>query len=216
MIKINLLPARKPRRTAEPGASALYIGLGAFGAAALAVFFLVDRPMRAERETLDEANARLNTEIATKSAQLKGYAELQKSIEEADKRAKSIDRLLAAKVVPANVLHELGEVLTPGHQPTMTVKMAQRTGNGTTSDPNRRFSLDWDPQHVWLTSFVDKDGTFKLDGGAQADDDVTQLAKRLQASVYFTDVSPQGGERVVDAASGLSYYQFTITGKVAY
>jgi hypothetical protein len=57
---------------------------------------------------------------------------------------------------------------------------------------------------------------FKLEGGAQTESDVAQLSKRLAASVHFLDVSPSGGERVTDQASGVNYYKFTITGRVAY
>ena len=124
-----------------------------------------------------------------------------------------IDR---AALLGAHVLHELGKIMTPNQLPTMTEDMARRTGAGLESDPNKRFQLDWDPNHVWLLGYTDTDGVFKLEGGAQAESDVTQLAKRLAASVYFLDVSPAGGERVADATSGLNYYKFTITGKVAY
>ena len=34
--------------------------------------------------------------------------------------------------------------------------------------------------------------------------------------MYFADVTPAGAERVADQATGSSYYQFTITGKVVY
>ena len=57
---------------------------------------------------------------------------------------------------------------------------------------------------------------FKLEGGAQNESDITQLAKRLTASVYFADVTPAGAERVSDTASGVNYFRFTLTGKVAY
>jgi len=119
------------------------------------------------------------------------------------------------------VLHELGEILTPPtgsqiHQPTMTEEMATRTGNGPDSDPNRRFDAQWDPNHVWLLGYADKDGVFKLEGGAQAEVDVTQLSKRMQASIYFMDVAPSAEERQTDKDSGIAYYKFTITGKVAY
>jgi hypothetical protein len=114
------------------------------------------------------------------------------------------------------VLHELGEILTATKYPTMTEDMAKRTGSGPDSDPNKRFQADWDASHVWLSAFSDTAGVFKLDGGAQSENDVAQLAKRLAASVYFVDVTPAGGERVTDTASGTNYYKFTITGKVAY
>jgi hypothetical protein len=69
---------------------------------------------------------------------------------------------------------------------------------------------------VWLLGFSDTKGGFRLEGGAQSESDITQLSKRLQASVYFDSVSPAGAERVTDRERGLNYYKFTITGKVAY
>jgi hypothetical protein len=94
--------------------------------------------------------------------------------------------------------------------------MAKLAGSTADSDPNKRFQPDWDPAHVWMTSFVDTAGVFRLDGGAQSESDVTQLSKRLAASVYFMDVTPAGGDRMLDRESGLQYYKFTITGRVAY
>lgn len=218
MIKINLLPQRRVKRTAGPDESArpLVVGIVALVAAGAAVAMLVDRPRRARVAELREANTQLQADIAAKNAQLAGYAELKKSAEEAEERFRSIQRLIGAKVVPAYVLHELGEILTTNKYPTMTEDMARRTGNGPDSDPNKRFQPDWDPSHVWLSGFTDTSGDFKLEGGAATESDITQLAKRLAASVYFADVIPAGGERVADAQTGASYYRFTITGKVVY
>ena len=56
----------------------------------------------------------------------------------------------------------------------------------------------------------------ELEGGAQAEVDITQLSKRMQASVYFDNVSPSFEERLSDRSTGIAYYHFTITGKVAY
>jgi Tfp pilus assembly protein PilN len=219
MIKINLLPQRRPKgRATAPDESArpLVIGVLALVAAAAMVAVLIDRPKRARLAELAEANAQLQSDIAAKTRQLAGYAELKKSTEEADERFKSIQRLIGAKVVPAHVLHELGEILTPSKYPTMTEDMAKRTGSGPDSDPNKRFQPDWDPTHVWLSGFSDTGGQFKLEGGAQTETDITQLAKRLAASVYFADVTPAGGERLADNQNGGNYYRFTITGKVVY
>jgi hypothetical protein len=222
MIKINLLPQKRAKRgrvQAGPSESPrdFLIGCAALAGAALVVFFAVDQPKRSHLKDLVASNNELQGQINSKNAQLIGYAELRKSADEADTRAASINRLLAAKVVPANVLQELGEVLTMNHLPTMTEDMAKRTGNGPESDPNKRFDLAWDPAHVWLLGFIDKgDGRFFLDGGAAAEFDVTQLAKRLQASVYFSEVAPATEDRVTDRENGIEYFRFTITGKVAY
>jgi Tfp pilus assembly protein PilN len=219
MIKINLLPQKRPKkRSSAPEGSSQHLLFGAVGltAAAAAVVFLVDKPKRTKLAELTEANQQLQSEIQSKNRRLIGYAELKKSADEADERYKSIKRLLSAKVVPAHMLHELGEILTSNKYPTMTADMAKRTGSGPESDPNKRFQGDWDASHIWLSGFSDLGGEFKLEGGAQSESDVTQLAKRLGASVYFRDVTPAGGERVADTQSGANYYKFTITGKVAY
>lgn len=221
MIKINLLPHRRAKRSLQVGgdgpARELYIGLGALAAAALLVFIAVDMPKRSRLHELEDSSAEIQKDIAAKQKQLVGYAELQKAADEATERANAINRLNAARVVPANVLHELGEILTANHLPTMTEEMARKTGTGTDSDPNKRFDFAWDPAHVWLTSIVDQpDGTVRIDGGAQTEVDITQFSKRLAASAYFTNIAPASENRVSDKDSGLDYFKFTITGKVAY
>jgi hypothetical protein len=217
MIKINLLPQRKVKRPqAEPGSQQFLIGVLALIGAGFAVWFFVDRGKRAELNELKDNSQQLQTQIAARAPDLVGYDEMKTAVDEAGKRASSINRLIAAKVVPANVLHELGEILTTGHPVAMTPEMNKLTGPTQEGDPNKRFQQDWDATHVWLSQFTDDKGDFKLEGGAQSESDMTQLSKRLAASVYFIDVVPRTGERVIDQATGITYYKFTITGKVAY
>jgi Tfp pilus assembly protein PilN len=222
MIKINLLPQKRAKRAVaaaarEPGAKDILFGVAGLAVVGIAVFALADAPRRSRLASLRESNEQLQQEINAKNQQLKGFAELKKAADEADQRAKAINRLNQAKVVPANVLQELSQILS-NVGPTMTEEMAKKTGTGAESDPNKRFDLAWDPTHVWLTSFTDsaKDGRFRLEGGAQAPIDIIQLSKRLQASAYFDDVSQQSEERATDRERGITFYKFVITGKVAY
>src|SRR5690349_16231659 len=181
MIRINLLPQKRAKRSSaasEGGQREMAIGVASLVGAAALVFFALDQPKRSKLHDLRDGNDQLQQEIAAKNAQLVGFPELKKAADEAKERARSINRLIAAKVIPANVLHELGEILTTNHLPTMTEDMAKRTGNGPESDPNRRYDLAWDPTHVWLTKFADAKGDFTLEGGAQAEGDITQLSKR--------------------------------------
>jgi Tfp pilus assembly protein PilN len=215
MIKINLLPQKRARNRPASSDSAtrpLVAGIAGLAVAAAAVVLIVDRPKRGELSGLSEANRQLQSDIQSKTKQLEGYAKLKTEADEADARYRSIRRLLSAKVVPAHVLHELGEILTASKYPTMTEDMTKRSA----SDPNKRFQADWDASHIWLSAFSDTGGVFKLEGGAQSESDITQLAKRLDASVYFADVVPTAAERVADTPSGANYYKFTLTGKVAY
>jgi Tfp pilus assembly protein PilN len=219
VIKINLLPQKRAKRAqvSEGGQREMAIGIASLVGVAAVVFVAFDQPKRSKLHDLRASNDALQGEIAAKNAQLADYPKLKQAADDARERERSINRLLGAKVVPANVLHELGEILTFGHLPTMTAEMQARTiGTGKLRDPNRRFDLAWDPNHVWLTSFTDTGGKFKLEGGAQAENDITQFSKRLQASIYFDDISPSSEMRVADRDTGTSYYNFTITGKVAY
>lgn len=217
MIKINLLPQRRVKRSAsEPSARAALLGAGALAAAGVLVFVTVDRSKRDELKRIDASNEDLRVQIARQNKDLQGYNEMVAAKKTAETRASAIERLIHAKVVPAHVLHELGEILTTNRLPTMTDEMTRRVGTGQGSDPNRRFQLDWDPSHVWMSAFTDTAGVFLLEGGAQSESDVTQLSKRLAASVYFIDVTPAGGERMTDIPTGMNYYHFTITGKLAY
>jgi type IV pilus assembly protein PilN len=216
MIKINLLPQRKPKRASEPGQRQVVLGGIALAAAAAVTFVAVHLPLSNEVSSLKESNEDIQQDNLAKRRQLKDAENLKKVVAAAEERALAIETLLKAKSVPAYLLQELSDILTPGRLPTMTKAMATRISEGPQGDPNRRFALDWDPKHVWITSFTEKEGAFTLEGGAQSDPDVTQLAKRMQASVYFLEVTPRGGERLTDRESNVSYYRFTITGKVVY
>ena len=219
MIKVNLLPQRKAKRSSTDQSSKQFgIGMGAVAAFCALLFVAVDMPKRSKLSDLRAVNAQLDQAIAASKKKLAGppsFDELAKAEEDSKIRADAINRLNAAKVVPAHVLHELGKILTR-EGPTMTIAMTNAASTGVGSDPNKRFQADWDTSHVWLLGFYDTNGTFRLDGGAQSESDVTQLSKRLAASAYFTEVTPAGGERVADQASGVNYYKFTITGRLAY
>ncbi len=212
MIKVNLLPQRKIKRATPPGEKQIAIGMGALALAAGGVYLGVHRPKSNDYADVAKANELLQQELNGKQKGLEGFEAKKKSVDAAEIRKEAITLLNKAQIVPAHVLHELGEILTPGHVPTMSEEMSNRVKD----DPNRALQFDWDPHHVWLTGFSEKGGEFKLEGGAQADGDITQLSKRLQASVYFQEVTPAGAERVTEATSTVTYYKFTITGKLVY
>lgn len=214
MIKINLLPARKPKRHAAPGQRDAAVGMLALLAAAVATFFLLHKPRADELERLQDSNARFDEELARRKEKIRTLPQLRAAVAAAEEKGGSIEKLIAARAVPAHMLHELGEIMTPGRMPTMTKDMAKRVSDP--KDDTYRFREDWDPKHIWITELTEKKGVFTLSGGAESDADVSQLMKRMAASVYFEEVTPSLGQKVTDKESGVTYYQFTITGKVVY
>lgn len=211
MIRINLLTKRRSKRV-DKGEQSLLIGFLIVVAAGLVVFLLIHRPLTQSIADTQKTTNRLRQDIKQLESQTAEYDELKATIADAEKRMAAIRTLDAARAVPAHVLFELARILTPNRQPTMTEEMATIVN----SNVNREMAPDWDPKHVWITEFTENKGKFKLTGGAQSDGDMTQLALRLGASVYFDDVTPEGGVETIDREAGVSYYQFTISGKVVY
>lgn len=211
MIKINLIPQKRPKRR-DKGQESLTVGFLAFLVAGGAVFFLVHGPMVDDIERLENATGNLARENADKEKQVAGLKNLRQAVEAATARKEVIMRLNKARATPAHLMNELSNILTAKRLPTMTTAMIKEIKE----NPNRELSQEWDPKHVWITKLVEKDGVFTLEGGAQSDGDMTQLALRLQASVYFHDVVPKEGKETLDKDSSITYYKFTIVGKVAY
>ena len=219
MIKINLLPQRKAKRSAEPGMQQVYAGVAALLTAAAAVFLLIHLPKARKISELEATNAELMDNNRVKQRRLAGppsFDELKKVVEDGEQRKASIQMLLATQATPAYLIQELGDIFTTGHRPTMTIEMTDLTGTGPKSDPNRRFDVDWHADRGWISAFDEKGGVVKLEGGAESGDDVTQIAKRFAASVYFTDTVLQNVASVGASGAVRGYFQCSITGKVVY
>ncbi len=211
MIKINLLPQRKTRRV-DPGEKSLLIGVAVIVGLGFLVYLAVHRPAISAIADMEKTNKKLEVQNKRAEAKLKDYPKIKAAVDALDQRKVAIEQLNGARVTPANLLFEMSKIMTSGKQPTMTSTMAERVLN----DPNRRYSPEWDPKNVWLISFSEKRGRFKLVGGARADGDYTELAQRLQASAYFDAVNPKEAKEANNKGGGISFYQFTITGKVVY
>ncbi|MBI4509729.1 MAG: PilN domain-containing protein [Deltaproteobacteria bacterium] len=212
MIRINLLHEKKKAKRAGRGEQVMALGFAAVGLVAACLYVFVHMPLSEEVEKAQQANTRLRKSIRDLTDQTKDFDVINQQFQQVQEQGEAIERLNNARAVPAWLLRELSSVLTKDHKPTMTREMTERVK----ADHNRQWTQGWDPKRIWIESFEEKEGAFTLKGGAQSDGDVTQLALRLQASVYFTNVVPEGGQSDVNKESNVGYYRFTISGKVAY
>lgn len=212
MIKINLLPQRKKVTRQSKGEQTLLIGLVILAALAAMIYFVVHRPKAQELEDQEQTNSQIERENKRIADEIKDLAKKRAAIKAARAQRDAIARLNAARATPAWMLFELSQILTRGGNPLVTAQMAEVLKN----NPNRNWQPTWDPKHIWITKIVEKKGVFSLEGGAQSDSDITQLALRLQASMFFDNVKPSKSGIASDKNSGISFYRFTITGKVRY
>ena len=222
MIKINLLQQRKARgrgrgrpgavRPSGPPAPVMLFVLGGGVAALLIVFFAFHRPLMSERDDFVEKNQNLTKENATLKQRTKNSRSIRAAFESELARQQATQRLKKARVSPAWMLWELGNILTPGKHPQVTPEMQAELKD----NPNRPWQDGWDPKHVWISSFDEKNGKFTLRGGAQSKGDVIELGLRMRASMFFKGVSPTETDDVHDKDTGLTYHRFAIEGSVNY
>ncbi len=212
MIKINLLSEQKVKRTHDRGREILGLGMLALVATGALVFVFVHRPLAEDLEVTKAANQDLERENRELEAATKDFEEIQDALEALAAREAAVESLNEAKATPAWLMNELSRILTPDVRPTMDEASAARAAQNI----GRVWNDAWDPKRAWIIEFSERDGSFTLHGGANADADMTQLALRLEASAYFDDVVPQGGDTAEDRESGVSYHEFTITGEVRY
>jgi len=213
MIKINLLAQRRRAGRGNRAQQEILLGVLLIIAAGVLVWLFVQRPLSKEISGIKDTNSKLNSQNQILQGKLKDEKMIQAAVKQLEEREASIAELQSAQATPAYMLRELARLMTANRLPTMTHEMRKEVEGGSLL---RKFSTEWDPKHAWITSFQEKKGDFTLRGGAQSDGDVTQLAKRLEASVYFQNVVSQGATEVEDHNSGITYFQFTITGKVIY
>src|SRR5690606_19817277 len=179
MIKINLIGQRKARgRRALGGGGRPVVLLVALGALALVAvgLFAVHLPLAGEVDDLEKANKELQEENAALERRTKNSRALREAFESELARQNATQRLVDTRVTPAWLMNELSNILTPGKQPQLTPEMQAELRN----NPNRPWQDGWDPKHVWISEFVEKDGAFVMKGGAQSKGDVIELGLRLR------------------------------------
>lgn len=218
MIRINLLGQKKARRhrvaVSGPSASSLLVFLIA-GVVALGVagYFVLHRPLSNDVDALRRKNSALTAQNEGLRNKTKNSRAIRTAFEAALTRQQATARLKRARVSPAWLMRELSNILTPGRQPQLTPEMQEEMK----TNPNRPWQDGWDPKHVWMTSFEEKAGEFRLQGGAQSRGDIDELGLRLRASMFFGQrLKPAATSDEVDKETSLTYYKFTIEGIVRY
>lgn len=215
MIKINLLQVSQGKRksaTDAQGEKSLLIGAAVVALCALLAWVLIHRPYVSKVDKQKTVNKKLKDANEKIKTATKNFDKLKKELEASERQAQSIKDLNNSRATPAWLLHELSRILTRGQSPSITAEKQEQMDN----NPNLRWQSSWDPKHIWLTGFDEKNGTFEMTGAAQSDGDVTQLAHRLDASMFFENVQPMSSSLKSSRNSGSNYYEFKIKGKVRY
>jgi type IV pilus assembly protein PilN len=213
MIKINLL-TQKRRVEAAPQKSQLWLVavMVAFIAevGGLIVFHgFKDAELQDHKRKNNEGAA----QIEQSKNSVKNHPEVLKKLEDLRAREAAIGKLQAARTGPTAVLLELARILTPGRGPSVPPdKLSQLRRD----NPLAVFNANWDPRRLWVTSFVEQARKVKLEGVAKDGEDVSELARRMNLSDYFSDVVLLPGKQEKDGESGVEVVRFSLEAQVKY
>ena len=213
MIKINLLRVRKQRR--RDGAERALVVMGAavlVAVGGMAALYFVES---AELTSLVRANNAIKDQIEQLKSELGDYDKIKEQRQELLKQAATIEALKTGRTGPVYLMRELSEILTSHKGPTFDrTSYEERLRR----DPNVGFNAGWDPRRVWLESYEEAQRKVRIRGSARTNEDVAEFLKRLQLSVFFTDVTPESTSQVADAAAagGAKHVTFNVSARVVY
>jgi len=212
-MRINLIRVKRARRR-DAGERGLLL-MGAVVVLAIGGMVLVTARAEGELRGLVRQGNAVRDEIERMKSELGDYDKIKEQRQELLKQQKTIDALKTGRTGPVYLMRELSEILTPGKGPTFDrISYEERLRR----EPNVGCNSGWDPRRVWLESFDEVQRKVKLRGSARTNEDVAEFLKRLQLSVFFTDVTPESTSQVADGSNsgGAKHVVFNVSARVVY
>jgi len=213
MMHINLLRARKgPRLAASDRA---LVAMAVVVVLAVVGMFLLTASTTTEADRLVRANNGLKDDIERLKNELGDYEKVKAQRQDLLKQQKTIDILKSGRTGPVYIMRELSDILTPHKGPTFDRPTYEEHLR---RDPNVGFNAGWDPRRLWLDSFDETQRKVRIQGAARTNEDVAEFLKRLQLSVFFTEVTPESTTQVGDngVAGGAKRVTFRVSARVVY
>jgi type IV pilus assembly protein PilN len=213
VIRVNLLPQkREVKRTTEASQSWLLVVVGVVAIEVVGLFVL-HQWKRDELARQTRKNAELTTQIEEIKKAVANHAEIKAQLEVLRAREEAINKLQNARTGPTAVLLELSRLMTSGRGPTVDSDLLAQLRK---DNPTVVYNPAWDARRLWLTSFQETERVVKIEGLARDGDDVSELARRLNLSVYFADVKLLPASRSTDPETKLDLIKFQLQSKMRY
>ena len=224
MIRINLMPQKRPmRRRGEAGGGADAGGGGesqawlafVLGAVLLEVIVLlfVYKTKQDQLTQVQKHNQELTANIDAIKREISNHNTIKTQLKELRDREEAIQKLQSARTGPTATMLELSRIMTPGRGPTVDRdKLEQLKRDNPSAVPN----ANWDARRLWLASFKEQDRTVKVGGLARDGEDVSEFLRRLALSDYFYDVKLLPASKTIDTVTKLELVKFEMSAKVRY
>jgi type IV pilus assembly protein PilN len=213
MIRINLLPQKRRVERQQEGSQLWLAVLLALLLAEVAGFFVWHGQLAEELGQQVRKNRELKAQIDQSKREVADQANVKKKLDELRAREDAIEKLQKGRTGPSAVLLELARVMTPGRGPSVS---PERLNQVRRENPLSVYNANWDPRRLWISEYIEKNRSVRLDGHARNGEDVSELARRMNLSDFFTDVKLLPGEKTKDKETGLQLVKFQLEAKVQY
>lgn len=213
MIRINLLPQKRRHAAAADGRQ-VWLLLSLLVVIAEVVALFVFHGMK--QEELDRqlrTNTELDAQIKQARAAVSDHAQIRAKLARLRDREDAISKLQSARTGPTAVLLELARLLTTGRGPSLSPHKLNQLRR---DNPLAVYNPHWDARRLWLTQFVERQRGVRLEGVARDGEDVSELARRMTLSTYFTDVRLLPARKEKVGQSGLEMVRFQLEAQVRY
>lgn len=214
MIRINLLPAKRPH-SAQTSSSAvwgyLYLAASLVWCVALAFVYF---GLLSDRDQALAQNAEIDRQITIVQEQSGDLEELQKQLEKSKQLETVVKGLKDARQGPSRMLLELSAILSPGRGPTIDPAKLEELHK---SNPEGGISTGWDTRRLWITGFEENHRSCRVIGQARNNEDIAEFLRRLALSSVFDDVVlVRTGQPRAASAAPVAAVAFELTCKVRY
>lgn len=206
MIRINLL-AQKKRAERSDGSQVWLAVVMVVVLAEVAALFVLHSFKAEELSDQVRKNEQLTSQIDQAKKNVANHNQVKKDLELLRARETAIQQLQTARSGPTAILMELARIMTPGRGPSVD---PDRLAQLRRDNPLAVFNPNWDARRLSITSYVEAQRQLKLEGKARDGEDVSELARRLNLSSFFYDVTLLPAQKEADAV------KFSIQAKVRY
>jgi cell division septum initiation protein DivIVA len=192
-----------------------WVGMGAGG------WYVLDQ---VEQET--EQLKRTASKYKKETEEIKKEIDEEKLQASKDKVAQiqaAIDKLQAQRRTPAQVMHEMANVLTMGKLPDIDAEKQKQREH---EDPRAKLNPNWDGKNVWIGSWKESgEGSLEIEGVARDASDISEYFKRVRASARFGNVShatfkrdrgKNQGKGKDQPGKGQTSFDFKLSARVLY
>ncbi len=225
MIRINLLPEEKTRRTrrmptlAMPGGGSggsptmWWIVYGVAVVVWLAVLGTAYVVKQGELTAAQETNAKLTSERDELQRKTEGLAEVETKLAKSKQLEEIVKDLERARTGPTRAMMELSRLLSTPGGPTIDPDELERLRK---DNPLAGYNEDWNVRRLWMKSFDEVEGECTIDGMGRTNDDVAEFLRRLTLSELFGDITLERTRSTMDNESGLELVGFELSCTVKY